>query len=469
MLPVTDGDLMEFSNDPVACMRRLYRRHGRIAALQQGPQRIVFAFGPEYNQQIQNDTGTFYSRFFAVNGPKNSSQRRLTTGLLSMNGQQHKRNRRMVKQPFSKMAIESYRAGLESLADAMLDSWQVGQQRDIFQDMTHYMLRVTSTILFGFDQPELSYRLGQQIERWVVMNHQVGMGALVPNDVFSQGYEQLLAHAEKLEADIQEMIRRRRSDPKPGHDVLSILIRTHDEQGGLSDQELIGQAAILFAAAHLTTANTLTWTLFLLAQHPSVMHELWRELNDSDGRATPNMVHGEGATLMERVIKESMRVLPASSYLHRYNTVPIDLGPFHLPRGSTVIFSQYMTHHLPDIYPEPEHFRPDRWTHISPTPYEYLPFGSGPRMCIGGPMSMMNLKLTLPKILRRFRLKVVPRLTIHGKVISTMLTPSTPMSMQIFAADGNFESSPVFGNIHEMVRLVEVPRARRGKGDLQAA
>jgi cytochrome P450 len=450
-------------------MNRQYEQHGRISALQQGTQRIFFAFGPEYNQRIQNDTETFHSRFFAINGPKNSAQRRLTSGLLSMNGQQHKRNRRLVKDPFSKLAIHSYRAGLEALADEMLASWQFGQTRDIFQDMTHFMLRVTSTILFGFDQPEFSIRLGKQIERWVVMNHQVGMGALVPNDVFTQNYERLLAHAEKLEAEIRRMIQLRRSQPGTGHDVLSILVGSHDGDGSLSDEELIGQAAILFAAAHLTTANTLAWTLFLLAQHPSILSVLGRELSDGDATADAAMVHREGTSLMDRVLKESMRVLPASSYLHRFNVVPTELGPFRLPRGSTVVFSQYMTHHLPEIYDQPERFRPDRWLNIAPTPYEYLPFGSGPRMCVGGPMAMMNLKLTLPKILRRYRLTVAPNCEISGKVISTMLTPSTPIPMILSEPDGRFQSSPVSGNIHQMVDLVEAPRSKPQPRDLQAA
>ena len=151
------------------------------------------------------------------------------------------------------------------------------------------MLRVTSTMLFGMDDPEAACRLGDMIARWVSLNHEVGVGALVPNERFSDGYEELLGYAEQLEAEVLSMIRRRRESREPGNDVLSILVRTHDEEGGLSDEELVGQAAVLFGAAHMTTAHSLTWTLLLLAQHPHVMEQLWNELTvDCDSNLPTN-------------------------------------------------------------------------------------------------------------------------------------------------------------------------------------
>ena len=143
--------------------------------------------------------------------------------------------------------------------------------------MRQYMLQVTSTLLFGLDEPELALRLGDMIAEWVLMNDELGAGALVPNETFSKRYEELLAYAEKLEAEILRMIRRRRESNELGRDVLSILVRMHDEEGGLSDEELVGQAAVLFGAAHMTTAHSLCWTLFLLGEHPSVMQRLWDE------------------------------------------------------------------------------------------------------------------------------------------------------------------------------------------------
>lgn len=457
-LPVSHGSLWEFPRDPIACMRRLYRAHGDVAALRDGGQQIVFSFSPRSHQQVLTETDVFHSQFFSIRGPKHSAQRRLTCGLLSMNGGEHRRHRRMVMGPFAKKSIAGYCPALGELTEEMLAQWRPGATRDIFPDMTRLMLRITSTILFGFDQKELAISIGKKLETWIDMNHQLGIGALLPSDKFSARYEELLRLGEDLEADIRRMIELRRAGGDEATDVLSILIRSHDGQGGMTDDELIGQAAILFGAAHLTTANTLAWTLFLLAQHPSILRPLMEEIDGVlDGRP-PRLEQLEHLGAMERAIKESMRTMPASSYSQRVTTEWTRLGPLDLPRGTPVIFSQFITHHREDLYEEPEVFRPDRWLSIKPSPYEYLPFAAGPRMCIGTSLAMMTLKIALPTILQRFRLTVAPNSRISGLVNSTMLTPVTPIPMQIAERDGRFEAVPVTGNIHELVDLREMPR-----------
>src|SRR6185436_11572028 len=198
---------------------------------------------------------------------------------------------------------------ISRLTDELLATWRPGEVRDIAEEMRQYMLRVTSTLLFGMDDPEAACRLGDMIARWVSLNHQVGVGALVPNEKFTRGYEQLLSFAEELEAEVMGMIRRRRESREQGNDVLSILVRMHDEEGGLSDEELVGQAAVLFGAAHMTTAHSLSWTLLLLAQHPSIMRELWAEIGDGGSNCDGNpkslgsLPKGDDLSLLDRVIK----------------------------------------------------------------------------------------------------------------------------------------------------------------------
>ncbi|MBV9122922.1 MAG: cytochrome P450 [Planctomycetes bacterium] len=293
------------------------------------------------------------------------------------------------------------------------------------------------------------------------MNHELGLGAFISDPAITSSYPRLLEVAEELEMEIRRMIEHRRSTGNLGQDVLSILIQAHDETGvGLTDDELIAHAAVLFGAAHLTTANTLAWTLFLLAQHPEVASQLVEELQ--------NILHGEAPTvhqleqlpLLDRVIKESMRVLPASAYVQRVSAEPVQVGPFQLPKGTVIVWSQFLTHHLPDLYPEPEVFRPERWLTMRPSPYAFLPFGAGPRMCLGGPLAMFTIKITLPVILQRFGLKVVPGAAINARVISTMLTPISPIPMRILPSSSGFSYSAVEGNIHELVTLqAPVPEA----------
>lgn len=453
-LPVTEGALSDFSDDPVACLLGLQRRHGELAALQEGSSRIVFVFGPQWNQRVLSNAKTFHAWFFTVRGARNSAQRRLTSGLLSMNGADHKRHRRMLMGPFQKRAIGEYHDAIVHLGREMLDGWRIGEVRDVGREMTQFMLRLTSGLLFGFgaDVFETAYRVGEKIDRWVELNHNTGLGAFVSDPQYVASYDELCALADELERDIQGMIDCRRNGGRLGNDVLSLLIAANS-RNGITDQELIGHVALLFGAAHLTTAHTFTWTLFLLAQHPEVMRELDAEIRASVAGAAPRLDEIAQMPVLDRVLKESMRVLPASGCSHRVCSKPTTLGPFDLPKGAPVIFSQFVTHHLPRLYPEPETFRPDRWREISPSAYEYLPFGAGPRMCLGGPLAMMILKTVLPAILKRYRLALVPCSEIHGKIVSTMLGPTTAVPMTIHPADGRYESVPVTGNVHQMVTL----------------
>ena len=423
-------------------------------------QRIYFVFGPEFNHQVLSDGNAFHSRFFAIRGSRNSSQRRVSSGLLSMNGEQHKRNRRLVMDAFMKKAITNYVPAMRSEVETMLADWVPGTERDIARDMTDFMLRLTSSILFGLDRPEVAYKIGRMIDHWVHLNHELGMGAFVAELSIANRYDELLNEAKELEGEILGMIRMRKAN-STGNDALSILINAHDAEGSISEEELVGQAALMFAAAHLTTAHSLTWTLFLLAQHPSQMSRVHRELTTQlDGRF-PTLEQVDRLSVTERSIKESMRILPASSYSQRVAAESVELGPFKLAPGAGIIFSQFITHHMPQIYSDPEAFQPDRWLRINPTAYQYLPFGAGPRMCLGASLAMLILKTALPTILQRFKLTVVPNSEVSGKVISTMLGPTTSVRMRIDRPDGQFECHPVRGNIHTMVDLREVMPIRR--------
>jgi cytochrome P450 len=380
---------------------------------------------------------------------------------LAMNGDQHRRNRRIVKEPFGLRAISNYGGMISRLTDELLATWRPGDVRDIAEEMRQYMLRVTSTVLFGMDDPVAACRLGDMIARWVSLNHEVGVGALVPNEGFNNGYEQLLSFADELEAEVMGMIRRRRASSEQGSDVLSILIRSNDEEGGLSDEELVGQAAVLFGAAHMTTAHSLTWTLLLLAQHPSIMRQLWTDLNSSESGVTPqadgSLPKGDDLSLLDRVIKESMRLLPASAYSQRVNSVAVQLGPLELTRGTGIVFTPIITHHLPDLYPQPEKFIPDRWKTLRPSPYAYHPFGAGPRLCIGAPLATAVIRIALQRILTSFRLSAVPGSNVSAHIESTMLFPTHGVPMQIHAPDGQFTSCPIVGNIHDLVDFDELP------------
>lgn len=459
-LPITKGRIADFADDPAVCMRNLWRTHGEVAALEEGDQRLYFVFGPTYTRQVLSDAQRFHSQFFAIRGPRKSAQRRVTSGLLTMNGEPHKQHRRMVMGPFQKRSIAAYHDTVVGMAADATSTWKVGQTRDLASDMTHYMLRLTSSILFGIDLPELAFRVGELTERWVSLNHEAGPSAFASNEQTPSLYGRLLTAAEELEESVKEMIQIRRSG-KLGFDVLSLLMRAHEQEEGVTDEQLIGHIVLLFGAAHLTSAHTLTWTLFLLAQHPEVMQKLYQEIQETLPDGIPGPDDLERMSYLDLVLKESMRIMPASSYSQRVTAESVDLGPFHLRRGASVIFSQFITHHLPDIYAQPERFLPERWETIAPSPYAYLPFGAGPRMCVGAALGMMQLKITLPMLLRRLKMTVVPHSEISPRIMSTMLFPATSVPVQLSEHDGKFEASPVSGTVHSMVTLPEAARSHQ--------
>ncbi|MEM9701084.1 MAG: cytochrome P450 [Planctomycetota bacterium] len=454
--PITHGDLLEFPKDPAACLMRLYRKHGPLAQLRaEDGMALTFVFSPELNHTVLSDGKRFHSKFFAIRGSRRSAQRRVTSGLLTMNGKEHKRHRRMVMEPFTRRIMPAYHEAIAGLTGEQLDEWSPGQTIDLHESMNGYMRKLTSAILFGLEDPQLAYQTGEKIDRWVHLNHETGMGAMVPGADFLDRYDELLALAEDLEADIQAMIEARRGKP-PTRDVLSILIDAAEqdpEGGGITDMELIGHVTLLFAAAHLTTAHSITWTLFLIAQHPKVAKALANEVaaGVAGDAATPG--EADALPLLDRVIKESMRCLPASGYSQRLTAETVQLGPLTLPPGSPVIFSQYVTHHMADLYPDPMRFTPERWETLKPPAYGYLPFGSGPRLCLGAMLAMTVLKTLIPSVMKRYRLSCVADSTVNAKIVSTMLGPTTPVPMEVHPADGRWEHRPVHGNVNTLVDL----------------
>ena len=450
--PVIHGSVAEFARDPIQMMRQLWALHGEAAALQEDNNRVYFVFGPTLNHLLLSDTKRFHSQFFAVRGPRKSPQRRVTSGLLSMNGDEHREHRRTVMGPFQKKSIQAYHSNVIGMTQDLMSSWTPGDTKDIAAEMTHYMLRLTSSILFGVDMPEMAYEIGRLTERWVGLNHKVGPAIFSSDPGLLGYYDELLESARELEDAVLELIRARRGG-KLGTDVLSLLIMAHDMQGGVSDEQLVGHVVVLFGAAHLTSAHTLAWTLFLLAQHPGIMSELHEELQTHLAGGSPTAEQLDQLPVLDRVLKESMRILPASAYSQRVAAEPVQLGPFRLNPGNPIIFSQFITHHMPSLFPQPEKFLPDRWLTANPSPYAYLPFGAGPRMCVGAPLGMMQFKISLPTILGKFKLSMAPGSEVQARVMSTMLYPTSTIPMRIERQDGVFISQPVGGKIHALVDL----------------
>lgn len=449
-------EYIHFFRDPIGCMRELHQKRGSLVAL--GPIAFgeptklhVLAVGPEFNRQVLGDPAKFRTTGQFIHGPPNSAQRRIRFGLTRMNGPQHKQQRQLILPPFHKKAVAGYHDLIVELAQEVIGGWAPGR-RDVYAEMRAVTLRIASAVLFGHE-PGDAYRVAHLLDIWARRNFS-GPVWFFPVNIPGTPYYRLLKHAERVEREILALVEKRRRDSSGRTDVLSLLIQARDDEDrGMTDTELVGQATILFGASFETTASTLTWTVFLLAQHPMIMGQLSDELDRVLGGNAPTREQLPRLPLLERVIKESMRILPPVPFTIRAaDEDAIPMGPLTLSHGTRVICSHFLTHHLQEIYSEPEAFRPDRWLKLDPTQYEYLPFSAGPRACVGAMFAFQVLKISLAIMLQKFRFTVVSGARID-RVVRITMSPRYGMPMLLTENDRCYRSSEVRGQIHEMVKL----------------
>ena len=426
--------------------------YGPLVTLARGTSSHLFIFHPDYNMQVLSNPALFRSPELWRVAPEGSSLSRLWSGLVTLNGEVHKKHRRMMMPSFHKKKVESYRDEMVARIDRMLSAWKPGEVRDIFLEMRQVTLLIVTKVLFGLDDDQETLRMGQLLADWLERYTSPAV-QILPFDGPGLPFRNLLEVSRRGESAIRELIARKRAQGASGDDVLSMLLQARDEEGGvMSDAELVGQTNILFVAGHETTTNSLTWTLFLLDQHPEVHAALLEELEGELKGAPPTLEQLERLPLLDQVVKESMRILPPVPVAFRASNAPFEMGGHSFGAETMVHYSPYITHRLPDLYPEPARFLPERWSKIDPPVYGYIPFSNGPRRCIGATMALLEIKLMLSMLLPRFRLSLRPGTRVDPLVRAT-IRPKGGLPMRIQAQDKRFERSAVRGAIRDVVAL----------------
>ena len=449
------ANFIHFLSDPPGYMNYLHKTYGEIATLTQSRTKYVFVFTPKYNEIVLNNNSLFYSHSIddlPIRIPRESSLSRLFSGLHQMNGVKHSQQRRLMMPAFHSHRITVYHNHIVALTEQKLSEWQGYKHLDILRETRELALSIAIKTRVGLDPLQEGKILGDLLERWIRTVFSIST-TLLPFDIPGFPYRQLLQLSDRLEQEIQIIIQQKREMGVDRGDVLSMLLKAQDLDGTqITDNELIGQTATLFVAGHDITARVLTWTLFLLSQHPLTMADLVDELESKLQGSAPTIEQLGDLPLLERVIKESMRLLPPVMWWSRISQAPFSLGPYALPQGTTVIVSQFVTHRLPEIYQEPHKFLPERWRTIHPSVYEYIPFSAGPRVCMGAASAMMEMKLVLSMILQRYRLTLLPKARIDrwGLMLSA---PKQGLPMRVAQQDRSFTKSEVYGNIRKIVDL----------------
>lgn len=444
-----EEDLDGILTDTVGCLRRLHDIYGPAVSYHKNTSHVLFAFGAEYNRPLFVDPDMHHS--MGHPGPRNSAHRRFSHGLFGTNGDRHLGHRRMLMPPFRKEAVESYHGQLVAIVDRLLSRWRVGQVLDMAAEMRDFALHFTTPLLFGLDDIDAARAVGPAFDDWLDLSHSVSFTSFLPIEQRPEDYDRLLAAADRLEARLLELIRQREERGLEGGDVLAVLLRQH-RAGNFTQDEVRGQVHTLFNAAYHTTTSALTWLLILLAQHPHVAGQLAIDLRRELGGAAPTLAQIPKLDLLDRVIKESLRLLPPVVYVPRVVKRPMDLGPYRVPPEAMVVGSLYISQHLGSVFPEPDRFKPERWLGPAPSIYAYLPFGAGTRLCLGTPMALLILKLALSVMFQRFTLVVTPGARIDRHATLTLGT-ATAVPMIVGPPGGRLQTSPIQGNIHEMIEM----------------
>lgn len=339
----------------------------------------------------------------------------LGEGLLTTDGEIWKRQRRLVQPAFAHARLVEYAQVMTDEASRAVDSWRDGEMRDMSRDMMQLTLRVVSRTLFGHDVTSQIEKVGHAMS---VFQSSLLSFEVIPEWLPTPGkmaFRRALASLDEVTYGIIEKRKRDiEADPKgERRDLLEILVQARDVEGdgsGLSEKEVRDQLVTLFLAGHETTSHALTWTLYLLSQNPAAEAKLHAELDAVLGGRAATYDDLAKLPYTEQVFSEAMRLYPPVYTTARKASEDTEIGGYPVRAGSEVIVWTYMTQRDPRFFPEPDAFRPERFTEAEESTrpkLAYHPFGGGPRACIGKVFAMIEARLLLATIAQRFRLELV--------------------------------------------------------------
>jgi len=454
----------QFYRDPISAMRSAHAEHGPFV-IQDSPLRIgmhrhlvAMTAGAGFNRQVLSTPETWQPVNVMFVSPKDSPSRRVGLGLFGMRGHRHAHYRELISQPLRKPGAEGGGKGrdMAALAEEFVEEWPVGRRFDLWQHARDLVRNISIALVFGDDR-EHAYPIADLVDKRVLFRQSPRTLACPFNVPFTP-YGKMVRQSEEIERRITEWAGCKRGNPDD-RDIMATLANNADENGKpISDAGIVGHVPSLFVAAYDTCQTALIWTLVLLSQHPSIARDVADELAGLEGTITGAGIAGiekvRDLPLLDAVVKESMRLLPPLPMQARRAMHATALGDYPVPEGTRVVLSALVTNRLPDLYPDPDRFLPERWATIKPTGYEYAVFSGGPRICPGQWFGMSVLKVSLAAILTRHRVALEPGARIDYAIQPT-LSPRAAVPAVLKSKEEAFTSAPLRGGI---TRLIQFPK-----------
>lgn len=433
-------NIREFIKGP-DFLSKLSSSYGGLCTFQMGPIHFYLVTEPDYVREILITHG---SKLEKAEKDKVVMGRLLGSGLVTSDGDYHKRQRKLSQPAFRKKRIAMYAEAMTHQTEKMLQTWKDGQTFDMVHKMNELTMHIVTETLFHVDVSEQAKRIGQAIEVLQdVANRDFKIPFPIPRWLPIPQNIKANQSAKYLDNLIYKMIQSRRQEEKDGvwkdrGDLMSALIQASDEEDGsrMTDKQLKDELLTLFVAGHETTSNALSWTWYLLSQNPQQEQTLHEELDRVLQGKPVEFQDLIRLPYLQQVLKESMRLYPPAWTLNaRCPMEDIDVDGYKIPKGAYIFVSPYALHRESRNFSQPETFSPERFAPEQEKEihrYAYIPFGAGHRVCIGNSFAMMEAALILARIAQQYRVLTLSKQP-PAKLAQITMSPKGGLQVQLQA------------------------------------
>jgi len=395
------------NNNPLEYFTKIAREYGDVAGLRVLNFKTIFINQPGLIEEVLVTNARKYSKGKVLRANRHV----FGEGLLTSEGDFWLRQRRLAQPAFHRARIASYAATMVEYTQRMLDGWRDGEERDVHREMMRLTLQIVGKTLFDADVESDAQEVGKSLELLLEIGANFRRTIFVPHWLPTPANLRVKREVAQIENILYRIIAERRASGRDAGDLLSMLLHAQDEDGSrMTDRQLRDETITLFLAGHETTASTLSWTWWLLAQNPAVEAKLHAELDAVLGDRAPALDDLPKLAYAGHVITESLRLYPAAWGLARLVVEDHEIAGYPVTKGMGVAMAQWVVHRDARWYDAPEEFRPERWNDdlLKRLPrFAYFPFGGGARQCIGNTFALMEATLILATIARKFRLRLV--------------------------------------------------------------
>jgi cytochrome P450 len=409
------GALLDVWRDRLGLMTGVTEDFGDVVRFKMGPKTLYFFNHPEHAKHVLSDNSANYVKGIGLIQAK----RVLGEGLLTSEGELWRRHRRLIQPSFHRERLARFTGVVVDEAHTLMDRWRVGVASvNVVREMTDLTLGVLGRTLLSADLgPHATLGDAFEVAQDQAMFEMVTLGA-VPHWLPTRRNRRFQVARTQLEQLVADMVAGRDGVPAPtDDDMLSRLLADYraEPDAALKARRLRDELITILLAGHETTASTLSWTWYQMHEHPEVARRVHAEAVDVLGDRDPVYEDMHRLTYTTMVIQEAMRLYPPVWILPRRALAGDVIDGYPVPAGADVLICPYTLHRHPDFWADPERFDPDRFAADQVKlhhRYAYIPFGAGPRFCVGNNLGMMEAVLVAAMVAREFELSLVPGHTV---------------------------------------------------------